>query len=53
MDKNEMMDKNVSELCKLYRYNIINNIRNMPDEDKMVIIISLNRVLESIIQVIN
>jgi fructose/tagatose bisphosphate aldolase len=67
MSKNEMMDniqnENVSELCKLYRYNIINmnildteminNIRNMSDEEKMEIIIAFNRVLKWVIESID
>jgi fructose/tagatose bisphosphate aldolase len=66
-DKNVTIEcsvkENICELCKLYRYNIINmnildtemidNIRNMTEEEKVEIIITFNRVMKWIIETID
>jgi hypothetical protein len=56
--ENNIINDNASELCKKYIENIknlikidekmINNIRNMSNEDKMDIIIEFNNVIENL-----
>jgi len=56
--ENNIINRNASDLCKKYIENIknlikideemINNIRNMSNEDKMDIIIEFNNVIENL-----
>ena len=56
--ENKVINHNASDLCKKYIQNIknlitideeiINNIRNMSNEDKMYIIIEFNNVVENL-----